>query len=118
MFQQHADIIQGPAGKRVSLRLHFFPNEVQGRVNFARMLLHTLCHSIAMEQLSGTQRAFAVKSFYKKNDNLEAARHEFRQHSNLRRHDLIPSANVIKIWVSNFKETGSVLKKKKPPGGR
>jgi transposase len=59
---------------------------------------------------------FAVKSFYK-NDNLEAVRSEFRWHFNLHRHDLIPSAYAIKIWVSNFKETGSALKKK-PSGGR
>jgi transposase len=69
-----------------------------------------------MEQWSGAQRVFAVKSFYK-NDNLEAARREFRRHLNLRCHDLIPSAHAIKIWVSNFEETGLALKKKHP-GGR
>jgi transposase len=69
-----------------------------------------------MDQWSGAQHAFAVKSFYK-NDNLEAARHEFYRHFNLSHHDLIPSAHAIKIWVSNFEETGSALKKK-PPGGR
>jgi transposase len=70
-----------------------------------------------MEKWNAAQRAFAIKRFYKNNDNLEAARREFRRHFNLRRYDLIPSAHTIKIWVSNFEETGSALKKK-PPDGR
>jgi hypothetical protein len=67
-----------------------------------------------MEQWSGAQRAFAVKSVYKNNGNLEAARREFRRHFNLCRHDLIPSVHAIKILVSNFEETGSALKRSLP----
>jgi transposase len=69
-----------------------------------------------MKQWSGAQRAFAVKAFYKNNDSLEAARCLFRVHFNLQRHDLVPSAHVIKTWIRNFEETGSALKRK-PPGG-
>jgi hypothetical protein len=54
---------------------------------------------------------FSVKSFYKNNDNLEAVRRELRRHFNLHLHDLIPSAHAIKIWVSNFEETGSSLRR-------
>ena len=62
-----------------------------------------------MEQWSGKQRAYAIKSFYKNNDSYVAAQHEFRLHFNLKRHD---SAKAIKIWITNFEETGSALKKK------
>jgi len=65
-----------------------------------------------MEQWSGEQRAFAIKSFLKKNDSYVAAKRSFRVYFNLLLHDLVPSAKVIKIWVTNFEETGSVLKKK------
>jgi len=65
-----------------------------------------------MEQWSGKQRAYSIKSFYKNNDTYVAARREFRLHFNLKRHDSVPSAKAIKIWITNFEETGSALKKK------
>ncbi|CAI6344146.1 unnamed protein product [Macrosiphum euphorbiae] len=65
-----------------------------------------------MEQWSGKQRAYAIKLFYKNNDSYVAAQRAFRLHFNLKRHDSVPSAKAIQIWITNFEETGSALKKK------
>jgi hypothetical protein len=64
-----------------------------------------------MDQWVGSQRAFAMKAFYKTGDSLTAAQWEFRRHYNVGRHARIPSCHAIKIWVKNFKEAGSALKK-------
>lgn len=50
--------------------------------------------------------------FYKNNDSYVAAQRAFRLHFNLKRHDSAPSAKAIQIWITNFEETGSALKKK------
>jgi len=65
-----------------------------------------------MDQWVGSQRAFAVKAYYKNSDSLTTARREFRRHYNLGRHERVPSCKAIKTWVKNFEETGSALKKK------
>jgi len=70
-----------------------------------------------MDQWNGSQRAIAIKVYYKNNDSLTAARREFRRHYNLGRHDRVLSCIAIKTWVNNFEETGSALKKK-PPGAQ
>ncbi|KAL4112988.1 hypothetical protein QTP88_016699 [Uroleucon formosanum] len=72
---------------------------------------------VNMDQWVGSQRAIAVKAYYKNGDCLTAARREFRRHYNLGRHDHVPSCKAIKSWVENFEETGSALKKK-PPGAQ
>jgi len=51
------------------------------------------------------------KSIYK-NDSYVAAQRSFRLHFNLKRHDSVLSVKAIKIWITNFKEMGSALKKK------
>lgn len=56
-----------------------------------------------------------IKAFYKNNNNFEVARQEFHHHFNLGHHDPFPSAHAIKMWVMNFEETDSAMKKK-PPG--
>jgi len=63
-------------------------------------------------QLTGAQRAFAVKSFYKNTDSYVAAQCEFRKKFGIHRNSKVPSAHAIKTWVNNFEETGSSLKKK------
>lgn len=67
---------------------------------------------VNMEQWCGKERAYAIKSFYKNNDSYVAAQREFRLHFNLKRYDSVPSVKVIKIWITNFEETGPALKKK------
>jgi len=65
-----------------------------------------------MESWTGAQRAFAVKSFYKNNDNYVAAQREFRKKFGIHRNSKLPSAHAIKTRVNNFEETGSTVKKK------
>ncbi|KAL4096758.1 hypothetical protein QTP88_021649 [Uroleucon formosanum] len=64
-----------------------------------------------------SQRAIAVKAYYKSGNCLTAARREFRRHYNLGGHDRVPSCKAVKSWVENFEEAGSALKKK-PPGAQ
>ena len=71
---------------------------------------------VVMERWSGAERAVAVRAYYKNGDCVAAARREYRRHFNLRRHDPVPSAHAIRLWVQNFESTGSALKNK--PAGR
>jgi len=50
-------------------------------------------------KLSHAQRAFAVKSFYKKSDSYVAAQCEFRKKFGIHRNSKVPSAHAIKTWV-------------------
>jgi transposase len=68
-----------------------------------------------MHQWSGVERAFAIKAFYKNNDNYAAAQQLFRRHFQINCNNPVPSAHAIKTWIKNFEETGSALKRK-PPG--
>jgi len=65
-----------------------------------------------MESWTGTQRAFAVKAFYKNGDSFMIAQREFRRELGIHRNRAVPSAHAIKTWVRNFEATGSALKKK------
>lgn len=62
-----------------------------------------------MENWSGEQRSFAIKSYYKNNDCVVAAQRQFRIKFNIARHGRIPSAHAIKEWVRKFEETGSAM---------
>jgi len=65
-----------------------------------------------MESWTGARRAFAVKSFYKNNDNYVAAQREFRKKFGIDRNSKVPSVHAIKTWENNFEETGSTVEKK------
>ncbi|KAJ4447097.1 hypothetical protein ANN_09097 [Periplaneta americana] len=48
-----------------------------------------------------------------KDDNIYgAARRDFHTHFNIRRHDPVPSAHGIKLWITNFEVTASAMKRK------
>jgi hypothetical protein len=65
-----------------------------------------------MEQWTGAQRAFAVKTFYKNGDSFVIVQREFRRVFGIHRNRAVPSAHAIKTWVQNFEATGSTQKKK------
>lgn len=65
-----------------------------------------------MEQWSGEQRAFAIKSYYKNNDSVVAVQRQFRLHFAIPRHGRVPSAHAIKSWIRKFEETGTANKSK------
>jgi hypothetical protein len=58
--------------------------------------------SVVMQPLTGAQGAFAVKAFYKNDDNFVIAQREFRREFGLHRNRAVPSARAIKMWVRNF----------------
>ena len=63
-----------------------------------------------MESWTSVQCAFAVKSFYKKNDSYVAARREFRKKFGIRRNSKVPSAHAIKTWVKTLKRPAQLLR--------
>lgn len=62
---------------------------------------------VVMEPQTGTQRAFAVKAFYKNGESFVIAQCEFRREFGINRNPAVPTANA-----KNFEATGSTLKKK------
>lgn len=73
-------------------------------------------HFMKMPRWTAEHRAFAVKTFYKNNNSYILTRRLFRNHFHVNRNDALPSDHAIKIWVRNFEETSSALKKKSRKG--
>jgi len=67
-----------------------------------------------MGEWSAEHRAFAVEQFFR-NDSYTVTVREFRKKFQIARTKPVFSDNTLRLWVKNFRETGSVLKKK-PPG--
>ena len=65
---------------------------------------------------TGTHRAFVVENFTTKSESVTATLRNFRTHFHLSRHDPILDRKSILLWVKNFRDTGSALKRK--PSGR
>jgi len=65
-----------------------------------------------MELLTGAQRAFVLKAFYKNGENFVIVQSEFQRKFGIHRNRAVPSAHAIKTWVQNFEATGSAAKKK------
>ncbi|XP_036366071.1 uncharacterized protein LOC118766599 [Octopus sinensis] len=72
----------------------------------------TTWKSVAAMNWTGEHRAFIVETFIKTNDSVTATQGAFRLHFNLGRHDPVPARNTILLWVTNFRATGSALKRK------
>lgn len=64
---------------------------------------------------SSAQRAFAVEAFIRNNESVILAQREFRTRFQIPPRDSVPDRKSIVLWVKNFRETGSVVKKR---GGR
>lgn len=65
---------------------------------------------VAMNQFEGKHRAFCVRSFYENGRSYIATRRLFCSEYGLQQIRKAPSANLIKIWVTRFEETGSTFK--------
>lgn len=63
---------------------------------------------------SGEHRAFVIERFIECGGSIIATQRAFRIHFGLGRHDPVPHHATIKVWVSNFRQTSSALKKKSP----
>lgn len=58
---------------------------------------------------------FAVEQFFRNNDSVVTVQRLFRQKFNVERRGAVPNRNTLLRWVTAFRSTGSVMKKK-PPG--
>ena len=65
---------------------------------------------------TGTHRAFVAENFITNGESVTATLRNFRTHFHLSRHDPVPDRKSILLWVKNFRDTGSALKRK--PFGR
>ena len=65
---------------------------------------------------TGTHRAFVVENFITIGESVTVTLRNFRTHFHLSRHNPIPDRKSILLWVKNFRDTGSALKRK--PSGR
>jgi hypothetical protein len=65
-----------------------------------------------MERWSLQHRGFAVETYLKNNDSVVVTQQIFCRHFNIHWNDSVPSRNTVLLWVRNFKETVSAVKKK------
>jgi transposase len=77
------------------------------------MLSGALKLLVSMEHWTAAHSVFAVESYFK---NMVKTRRLFRRHFNIHRNARVASKNTIKLWVKNFRQTASVMKKR--PSGR
>ncbi|PNF42023.1 hypothetical protein B7P43_G12304 [Cryptotermes secundus] len=59
-------------------------------------------------------RAFVVEEYIRNGESVITTQRAFRIRFELGRHDPVPDRKTIHVWVSNFRATGSALKKKSP----
>jgi hypothetical protein len=75
--------------------------------------------SVDMEQWTAEHRAFIVETFFKTGDSVTLTQWRFCVRFNVGRHAKVPSRNTILLWmITNFRLTGTALKKKAPTGAR
>uniref|UniRef100_A0A146LCR5 BESS domain-containing protein n=2 Tax=Lygus hesperus TaxID=30085 RepID=A0A146LCR5_LYGHE len=68
-----------------------------------------------MDRWGVVHRVFALDEFLKNGESVVAVQRAFRIRFNIGRHGTVPSRNTLMRWVTSFRSTGSVMKKK-PPG--
>jgi hypothetical protein len=64
---------------------------------------------------TGEHRAFVVEEYIRNGGSAISTQRAFRIRFKLGRHDYVPDRKTMLVWMSNFRATGSALKKK-PPG--
>lgn len=62
-----------------------------------------------MERWSGPHRAFVIEAYLTSGKSYAEARRKFCSHYNIRRVKDAPSINLIKKWITKFRETGSAM---------
>jgi len=70
---------------------------------------------VIMNRWTAQQRAFAVKAFYLNSSSFRVAQRVIPAHFGNNRNHPVPSAYAIKLWVNNFVQSGTTIKKR---GGR
>ena len=65
-----------------------------------------------MNYWTGEHRTFIVETFIKTNESVTATQRAFRLHFNFGTYEPVPARNAILLWITNFRATGSALKRK------
>jgi hypothetical protein len=98
--QKHfVDFLYKEWGKDTGDCKNWFCGYQRGGGRLLDVLLSTSCRLVTVENWSGAQCFFTVKTFYQIDCSLKATQHLFRVHINLEQLDSVPSADAIKTWV-------------------
>ncbi|KAL4149807.1 hypothetical protein QTP88_003669 [Uroleucon formosanum] len=68
--------------------------------------------SVIIMAWHGEHRAFVVEEYIRNGDSAITTQRAFRIRFKLGRHDPVPDRKTIQVWLSNFRATGSALKRK------
>ena len=78
-------------------------------VSLSRISFAILVVSMAW---SSVHRAFVVVTYFKCGDFVIAAQRQFLIHFGVGRHGRVPNSKIIPLWIRNFRQTSSALKRK------
>ena len=70
--------------------------------------------SVVSMAWSTEHRAFVVETCFKCGDSVIAAQHQFRTHFGIGWLGRVPNRKTILLWIRNFRQTSSALKRKSP----
>ena len=82
----------------------------------SRVSLSSISFAISVVSMlwSIEHRTFVVETYFKCGDSVIAAQRQFRTHFGVGRHGRVPNRKNILLWIRNFRQTSSALKRKSP----
>uniref|UniRef100_A0A8D8V4I6 DUF4817 domain-containing protein n=1 Tax=Cacopsylla melanoneura TaxID=428564 RepID=A0A8D8V4I6_9HEMI len=115
LFQLRTAMHHLPPNQERALNLSIPP--VSGPGEFSRVEVNisecrTKCNLVTMESWTTQHRAFAVVAYFKNGETVIIVQRKYRVHFHISAHGKVPSSKAFRMWVKNFRETGSALKKK------
>ena len=86
------------------------------RKRWSHVSLSSISFAISVVSMawSTEHRAFVVETCFKCGDSVIAAQHQFHTHFGVGRHGRVPNRKTILLWIRNFWQTSSALKRKSP----
>ena len=81
---------------------------------FRAIKVSSLSYSMVSMAWSTEHRAFVVESYFECGDSVIDAQRQFRTHFGVGRHGRVPNRKTILLWIRNFRQTSSALKRKSP----
>ena len=70
--------------------------------------------SVVSMAWSTEHRVFVVDTYFKCGDSMIAAQRQFHIHFGMGQHGKVPNRKTILLWIRNFRQTSSPLKRKSP----
>ena len=92
-------------------QVHCSRRKRQSRVSLSSISCATSVVSMAW---STEHRAFVVETYFKCGDSVIAAQCQFHTHFGIGWHGRVPNRKTILLWICNFRQTSSALKRKSP----